>query len=177
MEVILIFNKFTDAYIGLTYSGSSKNVTPETCNQENFKYKVVDLDTETEVWEGDYHTGKVVKKAKRTVVVTEEELNIDCQTKIFSQYRYYHQFNILFDVIDELIASANIDESKLTKYNKMREYLARIRENNDRYKAAYDQAEGYVYLDKTKEREELNKQLEGGLHEIIGRVGSTNGVI
>ncbi|WP_163836975.1 hypothetical protein [Spartinivicinus ruber] len=177
MNVILIFNKFTDAYLGLTYAGDGMSVTPETCNQEHFKYKVVDLDPDTEVWEGNYHTGKVVKRANRKIIITEDELNIDCQTKVFRKYRYYQQFNILYDVIDALIAASNVDESQLTKYREMREYLTRIRDNNDRYKAAYQAVDGYEYWDKAREREELNKQLEGGLHEMIGRDNNTHGLI
>lgn len=177
MKVVLVFNKFTGAFIGSTYGSAEMNVTAETCDQTNFKYKEVDINPELETWEGDYETGKIVKHADQKVIITEEELNIDCQDKIFRKYRYYRQLNILYGVIDELIKMVGIDDEKLAPYNEMREYLSKIRENNDRYKEAYKNTPGYEYWDKAKEREELNKQLEGGLHEVIGRDKTTNGVI
>ncbi|WP_140413839.1 hypothetical protein [Bathymodiolus platifrons methanotrophic gill symbiont] len=44
-----------------------------------------------------------------------------------------------------------------------------IVDNNERYKEAYALQEGYEYLDKQAERDRLNAQLEGGLHEVMGR--------
>ena len=97
------------------------------------------------------------------------ELDADCQDKVFRQYRYYHQLNVVYSVLDNLIATAALDETLLADYRKMRVYIQQIVDNNERYKEAYALQEGYEYLDKQAERDRLNAQLEGGLHEVMGR--------
>lgn len=39
MNVILIFNKFTDAYIGMTYGTDAMSLTEAGCDDTHFKYK------------------------------------------------------------------------------------------------------------------------------------------
>lgn len=169
MKVILVFNKFTGQYIGMTYGTEAMELAEEQCDSTHFKYKTAELDLDTETWEGDFDTGKIIPVGQQTTMISETELDADCQDKIFRQYRYYHQLNVVYGVLDQLIAAALLDESLLTDYREMRTYIQRIVENNARYKEAYAQQEGYEYLDKQREREVLNAQLEGGLHEVMGR--------
>ena len=169
MQVILVFNKFTGQYIGLTYGTEEMALDESACDATHFKYKTVEMNPETETWEGDCDNGRVIAIANQATVITETELDADCQDKIFREYRYYHQINAIYGVLDQLIAAAGIDEALLTEYRSMRTYIERIVENNNRYKEAYAQQAGYEYRDKTREREVLNAQLEGGLHEVLGR--------
>jgi hypothetical protein len=169
MKVILVFNKFTDQYIGMTYGTEAMALAEENCDHTHFKYKTVDMDPETEVWEGNFTTGQIIPLAQQTTVISETELDADCQDKIFRQYRYYHQLNLVYGVLDQLIAAVALDEALLTDYRQMQTYIRKIVENNNRYKDAYAQQEGYEYLDKPSERDRLNAQLEGGLHEVMGR--------
>ena len=106
---------------------------------------------------------------QQKTVITETELDADCQDKIFREYRYYHQLNVVYGVLDKLIEASTIDESLLGEYRSMRQYIDSIVSNNERYKMAYATQDGYEYRDKAKEREVLNAQLEGGLHEVLGR--------
>lgn len=169
MQVIVVFNKFTGQYIGLTYATEEMQLAASSCDDTHFKYKTVEMDPETETWEGNYDDGKVIPIASQTTVITETELDADCQDKIFRQYRYYHQLNIVYGVLNQLIAAAGLDEASLAEYRAMRTYIADIVANNDRYKEAYALQPGYEYRDKIREREVLNAQLEGGLHEVLGR--------
>ena len=100
------------------------------------------------------------------MVISETELDADCQDKVFREYKYYHQLNVVYGVLDKLLAAANVSDAE---YEDMKTYIAAIVANNERYKAAYASQDGYNYLDKQAERELLNAQLEGGLHEIMGR--------
>ena len=169
MNVILVFNKFTDQYIGVTYGTEAMALAEGNCDSTHFKYKTVEMDPESEVWEGDFTTGQVIPIAQQTTVISETELDADCQDKVFREYRYYHQLNIVYGVLDHLIAAAALDESLLADYRTMRTYIQQIVDNNTRYKEAYAQQAGYEYLDKQAERDRLNAQLEGGLHEVMGR--------
>ena len=169
MNVILIFNKFTNQYIGMTYGTEAMSLTEAGCDDTHFKYKTVVLDPDTQLWEGDFDTGKVTPISQQTTVISETELDADCQDKIFREYRYYHQLNIVYSVLDNLVTAAALDEALLADYRKMRVYIQQIVDNNDRYKAAYALQVGYEYLDKQAERDRLNAQLEGGLHEVMGR--------
>lgn len=76
---------------------------------------------------------------------------------------------MVYGVLDQLIAAVVLDESLLTDYRQMQTYIRKIVENNQRYKEAYALQDGYEYLDKPSERDQLNAQLEGGLHEVMGR--------
>ena len=169
MKVIVIFNKFTDQYIGLTYATDQMNVDESSCDETHFKYKTVEMDLDKEVWEGSYDDGSVIPMANQTTVITETELDADCQDKVFREYRYYHQLNIVYQLLDMLIEKSALDEALLTEYRRMRKYIDDTVANNERYKQAYLTQDGYEYRDKATERSVLNAQLEGGLHEVIGR--------
>ena len=159
-KMVLVFNKFTGAYIGMTSGIGHER------NEVNFKYREVELDPATQIWEGDYDSGSVVMSQNATVVISETELDADCQDKIFREYKYYHQLNVIYGVLDKLLQAASLSDSD---YEVMKTYIASIVANNERYKEAYAAQEGYTYLDKQAERDLLNAQLEGGLHEIMGR--------
>ena len=160
MKMVLVFNKFTGSYIGMTSGIDYER------NEVNFKYKVREFEPDTHVWEGDYDNGSLVMIQNAAVVISETELDADCQDKVFREYKYYHQLNVVYGVLDKLLAAANVSDAE---YQDMKTYIGAIVANNERYKAAYAAQEGYDYLDKQAERELLNAQLEGGLHEIMGR--------
>jgi hypothetical protein len=136
MKVILVFNKFTDQYIGMTYATEAMGLAEENCDHTHFKYKTLDMDPDTEVWEGDFTTGQIIALAQQTTVISETELDADCQDKVFRQYRYYHQLNVVYGVLDHLIGAVALDESLLTDYRQMQAYIRAIVENNTRYKDA-----------------------------------------
>lgn len=159
-KMVLVFNKFTGAYIGMTSGIDHER------NEVNFKYKVLAFDPDTHIWEGDYDTGSLVMIQNASVVISETELDADCQDKIFREYKYYHQLNVVYGVLDKLLQAASLSDGD---YEAMKTYISSIVANNERYKAAYAAQEGYSYLDKQAERDLLNAQLEGGLHELMGR--------
>lgn len=159
-KMVLVFNKFTGAYIGMTSGIDHER------NEVNFKYKVLAFDPDTHIWEGDYDTGSLVMIQNASVVISETELDADCQDKIFREYKYYHQLNVVYGVLDKLLQAASLSDGD---YEAMKTYISSIVANNERYKEAYAAQEGYSYLDKQAERDLLNAQLEGGLHEIMGR--------
>ena len=169
MKIIVVFNKFTDEYIGITYATDAMKLNEDACCDVHFKYKTLDMDPEVEVWQGNFADGAVVPLGQQKTVITETELDADCQDKIFREYRYYHQLNVVYGALDKIIEASTIDESLLSEYRSMRQYIDSIVSNNERYKLAYAAQDGYEYRDKAKEREVLNAQLEGGLHEVLGR--------
>jgi len=169
MKVLLIFNKFTKAFIGSTH-GEKVFSSEHKLNDEHFIFKEVTMNADQE-WEGDLENGSIKPISQLTPIIAESELDHDCRDKIFRRYQYYHQLNILHKIIDKLVMSGAVDlaEDDLSEFSEMKEYLTTIRANNDRFKIAYNEDPTYKYLDKAAERQMLNDQMEGGLHEIIGR--------
>jgi len=169
MKVLLIFNKVTKAYIGSTY-GEKVFSSDHKLNEEHFIFKQVVMNSDQE-WEGDLDTGSIKPVSQLTPIISESELDQDCRDKIFRRYQYYHQLNIIHKIIDKLVASGAVDlaEDDLAEFSEMKEYLTTIRSNNDKFKTAYNEDHTYKYLDKAAERQMVNDQMEGGLHEIIGR--------
>jgi hypothetical protein len=161
MEVILVFNKFTKAYIGFTYGSDDMNVGEDTLDHTHFLFKTIEMDIETECWHGDFDNGTVIKTVDEPVRITETELDADCQYKIFRRYKYYHQLNVLFGVIDKLIEKVGLADDEQTDYLDMKTYLQKIRENNERYKETYKQHNHYRYLDKEQEVAEVNSPAGG----------------
>lgn len=170
-KVQLIFNKITGAYLGsMLFIGTDQQTELLSGKQhEAMSTLLVDMDVETEIWEGDITTGKIIPISEKQPEVTEYMLDAGAKNKIFRKYKYYHQVNIMADMIELLMAKLSFTPDEQAEFDAMRTYIAKIKANNERYKTAYQASTDYKYIDKAEYFRKMNAELEGGLQEVVGR--------
>ena len=162
-EQTLIFNKISGALVSRIVGSKLDMVRTEYC-----KGKVVTFNPATHRWIGDYDTGSLKPIIEAPKEVYEKALDGTAQRKIRDKYDYYHQLNIVIDMLSLLLEASSLTTEQKASFNKMKEYIAETKELNNRYKDSYKNDPSWDYKTKEDTQSELNDKLAGGLHEVIG---------
>lgn len=172
-KVILTFNKESGIYTGFLYHGGDA-ISQSDLNTKFFNYKTVEMDTETETWEGDALTGKVVKIEEQPTIMTELELDRATQQSIFRKYKYYKQLNIIFGILDTLLDSLDpstetkYEDIDLSDYNEFKDFLRNEIAQNQQDKEDFINNPDFKYMTKEEEKQEYHDTYAGdGLRGIV----------
>jgi len=167
---VLLFNKVSKEFFARVSYNSL-----DAIDKTFFTSKVVEFDESTHEWDGgNLDNGKVVLINSILPQVRETELDNRCGETIKSTYKPYHEFNIIIDVLSEIIEKENMSSDAVNKFITMRDYIAQRRLMNERYKAAYIESPNFSYKSKEEEIEEYNRLLDGGLAERLASIGENN---
>jgi len=160
---VVIFNKQSGEFV------STASVNTASClNGDLYKWKTVDIDVDTQRWEGNYDDGSVVNVAEAPVNVYERDMDRKAGEAITWAYNWYQQVNVIIPVMMTLIEKNNLSGPEVDSFLGLAEYIEDKRELNDRYKKAYQEGPDWKYISKDEERAALSRQLEGGIHELLG---------
>lgn len=159
-EHTVIFNKLTGALLSCAAGDITEQVNSDYCIS-----KVVSFDPKVQTWVGDYETGSVVYHEAVPRVASEAMLDAQAGEKIRATYDYYHQLNVLHNLVGALAAEAGMDT---TEFDAMVTHIAEIRDVNEKYKLSYLGDPAWEYRTKEDEAAILDAQVAGGLHEVIG---------
>ena len=165
-KIHLCFNKLTGAFIGQLIGIESKKLS-----KQYFVYKTLEFDPKTHIWQGSFEDGKLVALGQIKPMVTELELDAACHQKIKKRYKYYHQLNMLFHLVDTLLSKGVLDEtdSGVSDFIEFKLYTERTRANNELFKASMIACPNHDYKTKEDIEAEMNDRLHGGLQTIVGR--------
>jgi hypothetical protein len=165
---VLLFNKVSKEFFATVSYNALKAI-----DKNFFITKIVEFDDNTHEWDGgNLDNGKVVLSTGVLPPISETELDKRCAETIQQEYKPYHEFNIIIDVLSEIIEKENMSSDAVNKFTTMRDYIAKRRLMNERYKAAYIESPNFSYKSKEEEKEEYNRLLDGGLAERIKRIES-----
>jgi len=162
-EQTLIFNKISGALVSRIVGSNLDKVRTEYC-----KGKVVTFNPATHRWVGDYDTGSLKPIIESPKEIYEKSLDGTAQRKIRDKYDYYHQLNIVIDMLSLLLEASSLTTEQKASFNKMKEYIDETRDLNNRYKDSYKNDPNWTYKTKEDAQDEVNDKLAGGLHEVIG---------
>jgi len=157
-QLILSFNKTSGIYSGFIYHGQG-NLRQEDLNTEYFMYKTVEMDPDTETWEGDINTGRIVALAEQPQEIRESEVDAATQERIFQKYKYYKQLNIIFGIMDQLIDINNPETTSTyadldtTEYEAFKAYLTQMRLDLEAEKQGYIDDPAFRYISKEEEHQ------------------------
>jgi hypothetical protein len=160
---IAMFNKESGAFTGLTAMSSKGHI-----NEEFYKWKEIKIDTETQKWDGDYDTGKVVNLDEVPVEILERDMDRRAGETIEYGYPWYKQVNAIIPVMLALIEKNNLTGPEVDAFLDLAEFVEDKRALNDRYKKAYSEGPDWKLISKEEEYETRSKKLAGGLLEKIG---------
>jgi|LWDU01.1.fsa_nt_gi hypothetical protein len=178
---ILAFNKLSKVFV-LDLHGEMDGVPVVIADLDTtfFIYKEVEsFDHETQRWKGDYDTGSIVD-IEDLPEIAENQLDKQAENKIKSKVSIGRQLNMAIALLEPIITTLNtladdagkpelkLDTNLISDAKDMRDYIQKIRDNNNRYKDFYKESDDYEFLSKNDEFEMRSKQLDGGIHEIIG---------
>lgn len=172
-NLILSFNKSSGIYTGYIYAGDG-SLKQEDLNTEFYVYRTVMMDPETETWQGGINDGKVVEIASQPTMVRESEVDRATQQRIFQQYKYYKQLNIIFGILDQLIdinnpaTTSTYADLNTTEYQQFKDYIAKMRADLQAEKQSYIDDPAYNFITKEQEHQMFLDTYSGdGLREAI----------
>ena len=151
---MLTFNKASGALLGAMAKEGGGRIELDTTL---FEYKTVNIDLNREMWTGDYSTGSVIPRATAPVKIDEYEVDAWCHNRIQRTYKYYDQLNIIRKTLSALVTKTGLtasDDSVVNDLNDLDEFITKMLENNNKYKAEYAASPAFNYLTK----EEFDKQ-------------------
>lgn len=165
-KIHLCFNKLTGAFIGQLIG-----IESDKLNDQYFIYKTLEFDPKTHIWKGNLATGKLVALGELKPMITELELDAACHQKIKKKFKYYHQLNILFGLVNTLIIKGVLDELDpgVAEFLEYKLYTERTRANNEQLKASISACPDHDYKTRENLETEMNDRLHGGLQTIVGR--------
>ena len=159
----LIFNKITGAFIASMCGSHLDKVNTTYC-----KGKTATFNPETHNWVGDYDTGSVKAKTDTPRLAYEHALDGTAAFQIRNKYDYHHQLNIIIDMMSLLLDASSLTTAQKASFTAMKEYITEIRALNVKYKDSYTNDPNWTYKSKAIAQTEMDNQLAGGLHEVIG---------
>jgi len=168
----VIFNKLTGAFIASMVGSHLDLVNTTYC-----KGKVVTFNPETHRWVGDYDSGSVKAKTTTPRLAYEHTLDGTAGFNIRKKYDYHHQLNVIIDMMALLLDASSLNTSQKATFTAMKEYIAEIKSLNEKYKDSYKNDPNWTYISKTDAQTEMDNQLAGGLHEVIGPKLRGNGAV
>jgi len=161
---IILFNKQSGAFVGMLLPSAEKHI-----NTKFYKFKkAAHFDESTQIWQGDYDTGKIVNVDDVPTTVTETEIDSQCAYVIGSTYSWHHQINALIGCMKLLIDKNGLSGPEVDLFTEMADYIQERRDANERFKQAYKNSDDWNFMTKQDERKEMYDQLDGGLHEELG---------
>lgn len=160
---IAMFNKQSGEFTGLTTT-----VSEPYLNDKFYKWKKIEIDTETQKWSGDYDTGGVVNVADAPVEIFERDMDRRAGEAIEAVYAWYQQINTIIPVIQALIEKNNLTGSEVDAFLDTADFIQEKRDTNDRYKKAYQDGPDWELITKDEEQKTKARQFEGGIRELLG---------
>lgn len=154
------FNKITGVFTGIY-----QKVPVETLNQEYFDYVAIEIDSETQLVVGTKDDFKIVNRADQPQVVHEIAMDNQAQGKIDKEYSIYRRLEIVDQVLAELCKKLEVDVSDFVE---MRDYIEEVQHTNKLIKEAIENDPAFTYISVKEQTENMDAQIEGGLHEYIG---------
>ena len=143
---IAFFNKASGAFIGFVSLNAK-----DTLNKEYVVGKEVEVNEDTQMWVGDYETGKIVDKEHMPQEVTESALDKQTQYTIRDVYDYYHQINVLMGAVRTLIDENNLSGDSVDKFKTVADFIDERKAANAAYKKAYAESPDYDLISKTEQ--------------------------
>ena len=159
----IIFNKLTGALVAKMFGDHLDLVNTTYC-----KGKVVTYNPDTHQYVGDYDTGSVKSKSETPRIMEEHSLDGSAGVQIRKKYDYYHQLNHIIDMMGLLLDASSLTEEQKANFNSMKEYIDEVREVNNKYKDSYENDENWTYKTKQDTQTDMDNQLAGGMHEVVG---------
>lgn len=167
---VLLFNKVSKEFFATVSNNSLDSI-----DDNFFTTKVVEFDDTTHEWDGgNLDNGKIVPSDSILPQITETTLDIRCGRTIESEYKPHHQFNIIIDVLSEIIEKENLSSEAIDKFITMRDYIGQRKMMNERYKSAFSSNPNFIYNSKKDEQDKYNKMFDGGLAEKISKINERN---
>lgn len=160
----LIFNKESGVLCGEILTDDPSKIDPVF-----YKWKEVEYDIATQVWDGGtYDKGKIIDMAEDVVEISEAEINRQVSIVISEVYPLVKQVNIMSSVLKKLIDSTGITGDEVSAFNEMCDYIDARLEANQKYKKAYSESDSFKYVTTEEDWELYAKQVAGGVHEVLG---------
>jgi hypothetical protein len=149
MKKHLVFLKTT----GALFAELEDESTISQLDLSKFHVKTVNM-SDTEVWQGDYSTGKIISVENRSII-KESELEYETNLKILREYPIHKQLNVIIDLIER----ANLPRTP--EYELMREYISSVKAEHEEKISVYkSDPTSYVWYSTEEERQDIrNKHL------------------
>ena len=166
-EMALIFNKDSGEMLATIDYNQDMNI-----KSDYTVFKIVSIDTLTEVYVGDYENGSIRNiddvnaELANKVVIFEENVNNMAGTKITKEYPLEKQLNIISNA---LVSLCKKDESiNSEELEKMTRYINHTITNNKRIKSVYEQSENHILVKKNDLSDKIDRELSGQLLSAMG---------
>jgi hypothetical protein len=154
------FNKITGAFTGVY-----QKVPLETLNQEYFDYVEVEINTTTQHIVGTRDNFDIVDRAEEAQMIHEVAMNNQAQGKIDKQYPIYKRLETIDRVLAALCEKLDVVDEEFVE---MRDYISEVQHTNELIKEAIASDPAYNYVSIKQQLENMDAQIEGGLHEYFG---------
>jgi hypothetical protein len=154
------FNKITGVFTGIY-----QKVPLETLNQDYFDYVEIELDTETQKVVGTKDNFKIVNYSDEAQVIHEVAMNNQAQGKIDKQFPIYKRLETIDRVLAALCEKLDVVDEEFVE---MRDYISEVQHTNELIKEAIANDPAYSYVSIKQQLENMDAQIEGGLHEYFG---------
>jgi len=171
---MLTFNKASGALLGAAaqQGGGRVELDPKL-----FEYKTVNIDLNQEMWSGDYSTGSVIPRTTAPITIDEYEVDAWCHNRIQRTYKYYDQLNVIRKTLMALVTKTGLtasDDSIVTDLNDLDEFITKMLENNNKYKAEYAASPAFNYLTKDEFDKQEAAQRAGALDSMLPSLKTVN---
>lgn len=171
---MLTFNKASGALLGAAAQEGGGRVELDTTL---FDYKTVNIDLNQEMWSGDYSTGTVVPRTTAPITIDEYEVDAWCHNRIQRTYKYYDQLNIIRKTLSALVTKTGLtasDDSIVNDLNDLDEFITKMLENNNKYKAEYAASPAFNYLTKDEFDKQEAAERAGALDSMLPSLKTVN---
>ena len=171
---MLTFNKASGALVGAMAKEGGGRIELDTTL---FDYKTVNIDLNSEMWVGDYKTGSILPKVFTPIKIDEYTVDAWCHNRIQRTYKYYDQLNIVRKTLMALVTKTGLtasDDSIVDDLDDLDEFIAKMLENNEKYKAEYAASPAFNYLTKEEYDKEEAAQRAGALESILAPLKTVN---
>tara|TARA_R110000772_G_scaffold132933_1_gene241374 strand:+ start:440 stop:991 length:552 start_codon:yes stop_codon:yes gene_type:complete len=164
---IAVFNRVSGVFVAFT-----DNDNKEHMDDTYYKFKVIDIDEDKEVWSGDFETGSVESIDDIPVEVTEESLNLAASSVILDTYPLGKQLNIVQSLLTTIIeANPEIVGESVDEFKSMVNFISGRRKLNKKFKNVYSEGDDWTYTSSEEAASKMSQQMAGGLHELGGPQG------
>ena len=163
-EFLLIFNKTSGAYIGHVVGHVNETKSDST----HYKFKKVKFDPTVYEWRGDFDTGELKRVIDAPVMISEEFVDNQTNYSIRDVYDWYHQMNVMMDVMGKVIEKNDMDGDEVEDFKQVHDYIKGRREAGTKFKEAYKGSPDFQFETKQQMVDRVGRELDGGLHEALG---------
>jgi hypothetical protein len=154
------FNKITGVFTGIF-----QDVPIEMLNHEYFNYISIEININTQKVVGTFDNFSIVNIVDEPAPAYEIALDNAAQAKIDKVYSIYDRLDMQEKILKLICDTVGVEDFN---FNEMLSYIEEVKKNNLLFKESLMNDPTYTYISRAQQREVMNAQLEGGLHEFIG---------